>query len=407
MSTLPLRWARRGFEAVAHQLLSFLILAGLLLMVAVVVVPIAHDEAPSHEAPLLIAVPLVLVLQLMSGGVHRFVDWILYGYRGDVSSAAWRVAHELESAQASDPLPSLLSAMAATLRLSFVEVRLGPADGEVVAASCGRPTDYATEFELRHAGERMGVLLAARRGQALRLQDQRLLHALAAQVAVVTHANKLAADLQRTREKLVAAREDERRRLRRDLHDGVGPALAGIALGLESADRALHRDPGIAHELMSELRTELTHVIVDVRGAVDGLRPPLLDEVGLVVAIEQVARSFGGRLGVTVDIVAGDLPHLPAAVEVGVYRIAVEALTNVVRHSGASGCTVTIDEDAGKLVVRVDDDGHGMASASAGHGISSMRERAEELGGSLTIDSGATGTAVAARIPIRDRVSAH
>ena len=404
MAVAPASRTGRRLERVAHRLLHSLILLGLLLMVAVVIVPIAEQDHPGDEAPLIIALPLVLVLGLFSNRVARFVDWLLYGSRDDPSAAAWQVARELESASDEQTLPALLSAMAATLRLSYVEVRVGETAEEHPVATHGTPSSATTAFELRHAGRRLGLLLASRRGQPLGREDGRLLRAMAAQLAVVLHARELNADLRRARETLVLSREDERRRLRRDLHDGVGPALAGIALGLESVDASLTRAPDQARQLLGEVQTEIRGVIVDVRRAVDGLRPPMLDEVGLSAAVERMAQAFADRTGVALDLDIEPLPRLAAAVEVGAYRIAVEALTNAARHASAQRWTVALRRSDEALHITVADDGVGLGAAVPGTGLSSLRERAEELGGRVSVESSADGTRVEAELPV-DRPS--
>lgn len=400
MAVVPASRTGRRFDRVAHRLLHFLILCGLLLMVAVVVVPIAKTEHPDDEGPLIIAVPLVLVLQLFSGRISRFVDWLLYGLRDDPSAAAWQVAKELESASGEQTLPAMLAAMAAALRLSFLEVRVGPPDAERSVATRGEPASATSSFELMHAGRRLGVLHASRRGQPLGQEDGRLLRAMAAQLAVVLHASELNRDLRRARERLVLSREDERRRLRRDLHDGVGPALAGIALGLESVDATLGRAPEQARALLGEVRQEIHGVIVDVRRAVDGLRPPMLDEIGLGSAVQRMAQAFADRTGVALELDIEPLPRLPAAVEVGAYRIAVEALTNAARHAEADRWSVVLRRTDGVLQVAVTDDGIGIGDAEPGTGLSSLRERADELAGRVSVASGADGTRVQAEIPL-------
>jgi signal transduction histidine kinase len=215
--------------------------------------------------------------------------------------------------------------------------------------------------------------------------------------------------LQRSRERLVTAREEERRRLRRDLHDGLGPTLAALHLQAGTLRRLIHTDPAGAEQLVEEFRTELRAMIDDIRRLVYELRPPALDELGLVGAIqsrvEQInvgppADSQANPLRVRVDA-PGHLPTLPAATEVAAYRIVQEALTNVVRHARAGFCLVRLELD-GDLCLEIVDDGIGFQPGGrAGVGIVSMRERAEELGGSCTIQprSGG-GTQVCACLPL-------
>jgi signal transduction histidine kinase len=211
-------------------------------------------------------------------------------------------------------------------------------------------------------------------------------------------------ELQRSRESLVNAREEERRRLRRDLHDGVGPQLAALMLELETASDLVSDNPE-ASALITKLSERAREIVSDVRRSVHALRPPALDELGLVGALREGAIHYGPEdLHVSVEN-PEELSHLPAAVEVACYRIAQEALANVVRHARASNCSIRIrlDEEAEALIVEVEDDGRGIREDDrAGVGMSSMRERTEELGGWCTVKSLAEGgTLVRAFLPYR------
>ena len=211
-----------------------------------------------------------------------------------------------------------------------------------------------------------------------------------------------AAELQRAHRRLVAAREEERRRLRRDLHDGLGPALAGAALKFEAAENLLASDPAAARALLEDSRTEIQHAVADVRRLVYALRPPALDELGLVKALREQAEKLGAAKRPRIEIEAPEpLPPLPAAVEVAVYRISLEAMTNAARHADAQRCVVRIALN-GDLELEVADDGRGLPhDLHAGVGTSSMRERAEELGGSCQIEPlDGRGTRVVARLPL-------
>jgi signal transduction histidine kinase len=213
---------------------------------------------------------------------------------------------------------------------------------------------------------------------------------------------RLATDVQHSREHLVTAREEERRRLRRDLHDGLGSALTSVTFQLDAASNLLDRDPQAVKTLLKELKAQTQASIADIRRLVYNLRPPILDEWGLVAALrEQVAQYQLNNVQVRVDA-PEPFPDLPAAVEVAAYRIALEALANVVRHAHASTCTMRllIDDDA--LTVEVQDDGSGLPrNVHAGVGINAMRERATELGGSCTVETLATGgTRVLAGLPL-------
>jgi signal transduction histidine kinase len=227
------------------------------------------------------------------------------------------------------------------------------------------------------------------------------LRAAATQIGLVLHATTLAADLRTAREDLVRSVEEERRRLRRDIHDGVGPTLAGIALGVESAQRAVAHAPDRAATLLSDVRADVTALVGDVRRVVDGLRPPMLDEIGLVGALRQLAQSFDERGSCRVEVCAEPLPPLTAAVEVTAWHIGAEAMTNVARHAGARAARVGLRLRGDSLELTVADDGRGGADASsAGTGLGSMRQRAEAVGGTLDLRSGDTGTTITATLPV-------
>jgi signal transduction histidine kinase len=252
-------------------------------------------------------------------------------------------------------------------------------------------------------------VLGARAGEeTFTAGERRLLRDLAGQIGVAVHAMRLSEeairlskDLQRSRERLVTAREEERRRLRRDLHDGLGPQLAGLTMTAEAARDAISDDPGRAQDLLDGLIEQTQEAVADIRRLVYALRPPALDAIGLVGALRMHASQHPG-LQVSV-VTPDDLPSLPAAVEVALYRIAAEALSNVENHAEASRCTLrlALDQTAGTVCLEVADDGRGIgANRGTGVGLSSMRERAAELGGTLTIATGTSGgTVVTAALP--------
>jgi two-component system, NarL family, sensor kinase len=235
--------------------------------------------------------------------------------------------------------------------------------------------------------------------------DERLLVNLARQVAPAAHAVALRQPLDASRAGLVTAREEERRRLRRDLHDGLGPALAGLTLGLAAAC-AMSAGRGELQDLLTRLKAETQRAVTDIRRIVYGLRPPALDELGLAGALREEAARLERQapgLSVVLHLPGQGLAGLPAAVEVAAYRIVTEALTNVLRHARAHYCQIQIQPADQELRLQVSDDGDGMPDGwRAGVGITAMRERAAELGGELAIGpAGPRGTRLTARLPLR------
>ena len=224
-----------------------------------------------------------------------------------------------------------------------------------------------------------------------------MLAGIARQVAAAAHTVTLSRDLVSSRERLVAATAEERRRLRRDLHDGLGPTLSSVVLGLRRAHALLDTRPTAAAAQLDVLTAQIQDAVAEVRRLVYGLRPPALDELGLLGALDEQAQTLGP---ITVQGPAQPLA-LSAAVEVAAYRIAVEAMTNAARHSRASQVTVHLEVDD-SLHLEIADDGIGLpVEYRAGVGITSMRERASELGGLCTVERRSpSGTLVRATVPL-------
>ena len=311
--------------------------------------------------------------------LRRRVDRWVYGDRADPYAALRRLSDRL--AETGDPdqvVRTVTASVAEALRVDRVTVELDRA-----AEPPASRTDDGTQrvaVPLTHSGRALGRLVVeVPPGRTFSAADRQLLDELARHAAVVVEAVYLDLDLAASRARLVTAREEERRRIRRDLHDGLGPALAAIVLKLDAVGR-LAPDAG---DLVSEVRGEARTAIEDVRRLVDDLRPPALDEVGLVAAVRQRAEGLArGCEGLVVEVVGPPVvAPLPAAVEVAAYRIAAEAVTNVVRHAGATRCVVTL-EVGGSVEVTVADNGHQPWDPDrVGVGWASMRERASELGG--------------------------
>jgi signal transduction histidine kinase len=319
------------------------------------------------------------------------VDRVLYGDRADPVRAVSRVGARLDTG-----LPGVLEAVREALRMPFAALRV---DGAEKAASGTAPSLLAA-VPLTYGGDRLGELVVGLRAGERRLgaADRSVLELLAAPLAVAVRAVALSDALQRSREALVVAREEERRRLRRDLHDGLGPALAGVAYKADAAGNLLRADPDQAARLVAELREETSQAVDDIRRLVYDLRPPALDDLGLAGAVRQRAGQLSVR-GVAVTVDVAPLPPLPAAVEAAAYRIAVEGMANAVRHSGGARVEVRIRAD-GRLRVEVADDGPRGGRWSPGVGLRSMRERAAELGGTCEAGPGPDGGRVRAVLPL-------
>jgi signal transduction histidine kinase len=402
-----------GIEVVVRRSLVYGALSVALLVVYAAAVTLLGTllRGPAPQVPALLGTALVAVaFAPVRQWLQHAVDRLLFGDRGDPYAVLSGLGRSLGApVDSTDPLTEVASTLAASLRLPYVRVEVDDGSGLLVA-EVGSRVPSLHEVPLAFRGQLVGRLLVAARTSrdTFRTAELRLLDDLGRQVGVVAHASRLARELQRSREGLVTTREEERRRIRRDLHDGLGPALAGVALGLDAVHRLAPQDAEAASRLAQDLKTEVQTSLADVRRLVEDLRPPALDHLGLVGAVRQHAVSLterDPRLDVRVE--GEPVCSLPAAVEVAAYRIATEALSNVSRHAAARRCRVLIalsdpTSGGGSLRVEVEDDGVGLPDVHrTGVGLAAMRERAVELGGTCeTLRMPRGGTLVAARIPV-------
>jgi signal transduction histidine kinase len=338
--------------------------------------------------------------------LQRWVDRRLYGDRHDPVRAVARLGERLRGAPGGAPdgdaLAGVLQAVCEALRLPSASLRVAG----VAVASFGHPSRASESIALDHEGQHIGAMVVGLRAgePALGVADRQVLGVLAAPVAVALHAVLLSQELQRSRERLVAAREEERRRLRRDLHDGLGPILTAVTLKADAARSALDTAPDRSDGLLAELRGDAKQAIGDLRRVIYDLRPAALDELGLVEALRDQVDRFA-RQGLSIMLHAPPtLPVLPAAVEVAAYRIFTEALTNVTRHADARQVTVTVAID-GDLCLEITDDGANRSVDAGlawqpGVGLASMRERVAEVGGTLQAGPTPTGGRVRASLPL-------
>ncbi|MEU9449236.1 histidine kinase [Streptomyces sp. NPDC048277] len=347
------------------------------------------DPRPELLGPALITVVLALAFEPARRRLQRAVDRGLYGDRHDPVRAVSRIGERL----AGTGVGAVPEAVGEGLRLPYVCVlsTSGTADG-----SWGTPCERRHALPLLYDGRAVGELVIGLRPgeQQPAPADLAVLELLAVPLAAALHATDLSRQLQHSRERIVGAREEERRRIRRDLHDGLGPTLAGAAFQADAVRNLLAFDAERAAGLLGELRSEIGGAVAEVRRLVDGLRPPDLDQLGLLGALRERSvrmswRADGAPLHVRVDA-PESLPPLPAAVEVAAYRIATEALTNAARHARASHVDLRIEIGEG-LRLEVRDDGAPAEEETEwrpGVGITSMQERAAELGGSCVAGGG-------------------
>jgi signal transduction histidine kinase len=238
----------------------------------------------------LIAILFHPLRQRLQQGVNR----LMYGERDDPYAVLTRLGQQLEATLAPDAvLPTIAETLAHSLKLPYVAISLKQGEKFVDAATYGSSGDELLHLPLVYQAKTVGELILSPRGsgEALTPADHRLLNDLTHQIGVAAHAVRLTMDLQRmtrdlqhSRERLVLAREEERRRLRRDLHDGLAPTLAALALAASTAGDLIPSDPEAAASLVAELHTEIRSAVSDIRRLVYELRPPTLDELGLVAA---------------------------------------------------------------------------------------------------------------------------
>jgi signal transduction histidine kinase len=339
---------------------------------------------------------VAVIFQPLRDRLQRGVNRLMYGRRDEPVTVLSQLGAQLEQTLLPDEiLPGLANTVAQTLKLPYAAIALKVGDDYQIQAESGHASGNAESFPLVYQGETIGQLLAARRAPAedFNPADRLLLTNIARQAGAVAYSVRLNTALQQSRQQLVTAREEERRRLRRDLHDGLGPQLASQTLTIDAIYKLLDRDPTAAEDLLVHLKAQSQAAIQDIRRLVYDLRPPALDELGLVEALREGVKKYGPT-GKMIEVIASPdpLPVLPAAVEVAIYRIAQEAITNVVRHAQAQRCNVSILVQDHHLDLTIADDGKGHpANFRFGVGLNSMRERAEELGGHIDFDNQPAG----------------
>ncbi|GAA3233042.1 sensor histidine kinase [Dactylosporangium siamense] len=331
--------------------------------------------------------------------VRTSMDEMLFGGRADPIGALGQLGTHL--AAGSTPT-QWLETLRAALAVPGVVLRQGD---EVIAAAGHLGPRAGVVTALTADTEHVGDLVVALPGELTRLPatTTAALDLVAGPLAQLLRANRLAEQLRTSRGQVVHALEDDRRRMRRDLHDGLGPTLTGIVYNADAAANLLHAEPDQAEKILRQLRCDATDAITEIRRIVYGMRPAALDELGLVNAVRQQIAHLRNADGdaLRVDVTTPrPLPALPAAAEVAAYRVIVEAVTNVARHAGVTTAAVDLRVLAGPLLrITVDDGGEPRRPWVSGVGLTTMRERVEHLGGVLQIHIGPSGTTVVADIP--------
>ena len=422
-----------SIEDLLARTLVYAVLAGVILVADLAVLAtltsLLDESLSERQVVLIVLFVSVLLYGPARSRLMRWVQTLLLGKRSDPYDVVAGLASTLESTdEGPEQLAAVARAVATAFRVGYVGVEVDRGTGEHVVATHGARPRQVRATPIVYRGETVGRLVLPARGPRSRLsrRDEQLLADVVRQAAAAARTSGLAEELQNSRERLVTAREEERRRIRRDLHDGLGPVLSGVVFQLESARLLVDKDPATAATRLQEASHTVQDVVADVRRLVHALRPPALDDLGLVGALRQLADQLG-RGGPRIEVRDDGLGALPAAVEVAAYRIVAEALTNTVRHAGATraGVRLCLSGSAsssrraepangagprngsrgrvrGQLRLEVTDDGRGLGEqVQAGVGLQSMRERARELGGRVEVVCPPTGgTVVTAVLPL-------
>lgn len=399
-----LKYRLLDIQVVVRRTLFYVPLIALVALLVAGMSTLIARVTPSGPLPVLGAAAAVAVLVgPLSGLLRRGVDRLVLGARADPAKVVAHVVARGEVTPSDDPLYSLLEALVEAVGIPYAAVS-DPHDEPLAHVGC--PTSRTVHYELHAGGEHLGVLsLASPQDGA----GTRIASALVPHVASVVRTQRLSADLDVERGRALAATIIERERIRSDLHDGLGPALSGISLGLQAADLSITGDEPVARTILHRARDEADSAVREVRRVLDALGPVALEEQQLSAAIHSAAGRLGfdSATGPSFTCTSGGTTGLPRHVEEAAYLIAGEALHNVARHAHASHCHVVLVGRDGVLELQVTDDGIGLGDLAGSTppaclGIDSMRRRAHELGGTFQLSPGPTGggTAVQVQLPL-------
>lgn len=348
------------------------------------------------------AVVVVLAAPFLRQWAGRRVGALVYGQALEPHRAVRAMGAGFASDDERALLDVLVAQLAASMRLQSVAVTSGGA----TVASYGVPSDNVLELPVVHRGQEIGVLVVtAPPGEWLGARTVKAVADLSDLVAAGVALTLALHEADAARERLTSARLQERKVIRRELHDGLGPWLAGLRLGMQGVRNAVRPNPELAESLLDSLSAELDQRIADVRTLSHSLLPPAIEQLGLAAALQELAARWE-QTGMHVRLRCAPLPALAAPVAAAAYAIASESITNAAKHSGTHTCAVTVDVVEGSLRVVCSDDGAGLdPGAREGVGLRAMVERASELGGEVVVGpNGRRGTRVTARVPLEPSV---
>jgi signal transduction histidine kinase len=362
---------------------------------------------------------IALAFQPARERARRLANGLVYGKRATPYEVLAEFGERLAGSYATDDvLPRLarvvgqgVGASRATVWLHVGRV-LNPAaawgQAEVRPRSLPLERDAVPEFpyedrafEVRHQGELLGALTVVMPPrEPLTSTGEKLLEDLAAQAGLLLRNARLIEELRASRQRLVTAQDEERRRLERNIHDGAQQQLVALAVNLKLARTLSVKDPHKAQEVLDRLQGEAQAAMEDLRDLARGIYPPLLADKGLAAALEAQAR----KAIVPVSVDPDGVGRYPQEVEAGVYFCVLEALQNVAKYAEAGSVTVRLSQENGNLVFTVTDDGRGFdpQATPSGSGLQNMSDRLEALGGTVEIVSApGEGTTVTGRVPVQ------
>lgn len=404
MTVAIVRYGLYDLDRTLNRTLVWLVMTVLVVIGFVAIVTVLRELVMRNTSADSVSLVATGVIAIAYAPLHRRVqqgvNHLLYGDRHDPYKVIAELGDVLgQTAEPNAVLPLLTGTIASSLQVPYVAVEAAEQQGSRLLAWYGRVGPTVQAFDMISRGEHIGRLLVSPRtdGGHFTPRETQLLADIALHAGVAVEASRLTRDLQESRERLVRAQEEERRRLRRDLHDGLGPSLTGMSMQVRAARKLA--GPGRVRDILDAVAGDLTACTVEVRQLVDELRPPALDR-GLAVGLRDECRRFDSA-ALSVQLEMHDDPgRLPAAVEVAAYRIVAEALNNVSRHADARNCRITVRRGR-DLTIEVTDDGVGIVGpVRAGVGLASMRDRAGELGGDCeVVPAHPHGTSVRVHFP--------
>ena len=396
-------------NSIINQALVWLVMTAIVILTFVLVVGGIGNLLNSPSNPILSATATALVaifFQPARQHTQKAINRYLFGMRDDPLAIISLLGERNQTGYGPDRLmDETIETVAQLLKLPYVNVELLNGNQSYTAATFGSAVADIVRLPLMYQSKSIGYLIVGSRapGESFNSDDIRLLETISWQIAALGHILQLNADLQRSRERLVIVAEKERQRLQRDLHDGLGTELSAQMIKIGTARAQVHREPDRADELLMDVEQKLVDAVGEVRRLIHNLRPPVLEQLGFFKTLQILVEEHQMRdFNITLQLPETTY-RIPPAVEIAAYRIVQEAITNVIKHANATNCHIDIVLGE-NLELHVSDSGIGIPEAfTRGVGLRSMRERAEELGGSLEVGRRPEGgTQISAMLPLHN-----